>query len=506
MKTSQHLARFVTDSATPDAIAVKCQDISISYGQLSERAMNVAAELQSIPTVGESVAVVIMEKGIEAIGAIIGSLAAGFAYAPVAPENPLERILTILKGLNPDVVIIDSISRVKLGNAVEELGIPVISNDCIQAKAVSNKPLPVLKESENSLAAVLHTSGSTGKPKSVYIGVSQIVTFTEWVCEEFDLDGTDIVLNHAPLAFDLTFLDLFASFRAGAKLVLTRNDEAANSLALQELCKNESPTFWHSTPTSLRLLVHGCEQITFPSMKHVLFAGEPMPPKLLNTVGNIFVNAVHVNIYGCSETNDTFYYRCPIPFIGATIPMGKPLPYTQWKVLDENGSPCEEGELWVSCPTMMRHYGDKNLTDKAFTTIDGDRYFRSRDKVRIDDDGLLHFLGRTDWTVKINGYRVDLQDVEQSILGSPEVSEAIAFVRNVEGVVQLEAAVYCDPGFNSLKLRQSLVAKLPTYGIPRRFHLTNHPLEKNTNGKLCRKTIAGTYSLPKSKPMALANQ
>ncbi|OMH29134.1 AMP-binding protein [Motiliproteus sp. MSK22-1] len=505
MNTAQYLASFVTESVIPEATAVKCQGDTISYQQLAGRALQVASELQFIVTSGEEpVAAVIMEKGIGAVEAIIGSLAAGIAYAPIAPENPLQRILSILKGLTPDVIITDAHSLDKLEGVAAELGIPVLNNDSIQEQAGSNKPLPVLKASPNSLAAVLHTSGSTGKPKSVYIGAAQIVTFAEWVCEEFDLNNTDVLLNHAPLAFDLTFLDLFATFKAGAKLVLTRNQEAANSQALQTLCKNESPTFWHSTPTSLRLLVHGAEQLTFPAMKHVLFAGEPMSVKLLNAAGKIFVNAEHINIYGCSETNDTFYYRCPIPFIGTTIPIGKPLPYTQWKILNEQKAPCREGELWVHCPTMMRHYGDKVLTDNAFTRFDGKQYFRTRDKVRIDEDGLMHFLGRTDWTAKINGYRIDLQDVEQSILESPEVSEAIAFVQDIDGVPQLEAAVSCDPEFNSLKLRQCLMAKLPTYGIPRRFHLTQYPLEKNSNGKLCRKTIAGTYSLHNSKPIALA--
>ncbi|MDF7679146.1 AMP-binding protein [Enterobacteriaceae bacterium ESL0689] len=482
----QQLAAWVLEAEDPQATAVICAEKEYSYQQLADGACSLAAALPPL-SVENPRCVLIMKKSIAALQATLGVLSMGGCYVPLDAAYPAERLKPILQTLQPAVVIVDAQTVAQVQPLASELGLALINMSeqppCWRA---SKQPI------QQPLAAILHTSGSTGQPKSVHIGAAQIHAFTEWVADTFGITPWDRLLNHAPLAFDLTFLDLFAVFRCGATLVFTQENEANSGARLSQFVLHQQATLWHSTPTSLRLLLAHDPEARYPAMRTVLFAGEPMPGELLSQLMTLFPHAEFYNIYGSSETNDTFYYHCPKTPITGTVPLGYPLAYTEWRLLDEHQQPVttqQEGELWVHCPTLMEGYGDEALNQQVFRQFAGKRFFCTRDRVRIDNEGIFHFLGRSDWIVKLNGFRVDLLDVEQNALRCSWVDEAVAFVAEHDGERQLELAIYGAAVQSMLQLRQHMARYLPPYALPRRYHLCSQPLAKNSNGKLCRRSV-----------------
>ncbi len=482
----QQLAAWVLEAKEPQATAIICADETCSYQQLADGARSLAATLPSL-SAENPCCVLLMKKSIAAVQATIGVLSLGGCYVPLDAAYPAERLKTILAAIQPAAVVVDAQTEALVKPLAAELALPLVNMS--EPQPCGNAGKSPLQQPQ---AAILHTSGSTGQPKSVHIGAAQIQAFTEWVAEAFTPAPGDKLLNHAPLAFDLTFLDLFAVFRCGATVLFTQENEANSGARLSQLCLNQQATHWHSTPTSLRLLLAYDPQARYPAMRTVLFAGEPMSGELLTQLMTVFPNAEFYNVYGSSETNDTFCYRCPKTPLTGTVPLGYPLAYTEWLLLDEHQQPVtteREGELWVHCPTLMVGYGDEVLNRQVFRQFAGKRFFCTRDRVRIDDAGLFHFLGRSDWIVKLNGFRVDLLDVEQNALRCDWVDEAMAFIAERDGERQLEMAVYGVAAQSMLQLRQHLARYLPPYALPRRYHLYAEPLAKNSNGKLCRRSV-----------------
>lgn len=425
----------------------------------------------------------------DAIAGVLGALAAGRAYAPIDPSHPDARILAILDVLSPGAVLVDAPASRRLANWARSSGAPLIRLDSVSGGRRRSA-------ARGELAAILHTSGSTGIPKQVRIGARAIEVFAAWVQEEFGLCPDDRVLSHAPLAFDLSFLDIFAALHAGAEIVLADAAAAQSGEKLVNIIADECVTFLHGAPSAFALITAAAADRVFPGVRAVLFAGEPMPADVLARIFSTFPEARIVNIYGCTETNDTFFYEAPRKGAPHPLPLGRPLPYTEHVILSDAGLPVgegEDGELWVRCPTTMEGYADPVANAAAFATHRGQRYYRTRDRVRLGEDGLVHFLGRVDSVVKIRGNRIDMGEVEACLSGYPGVAEAAAFVTGADGQAQLEAALSLDGddgSVNALSLRQHAMKTLPPFAIPRRFDLSREPLPRNSNGKICRRMLA----------------
>jgi amino acid adenylation domain-containing protein len=419
-----------------------------------------------------------------AIAAILAAMAEGRAYAPLDPAHPDARLFSILEMVNPANLIVDPSTAPRLQSWAQAAGVPQMA-----PRGVVPVGLP-----QPQPAAVLHTSGSTGQPKQVRIGAEAIAVFCAWVRQEFGLGPQDCVLSHAPLAFDLSFLDVFASLSAGASLALADTETARSGERLLRLIAETGVSVVQAAPSALALIARAAGGQCFPNVRLVMFAGEPMPAATLQDLFKTFPKARITNIYGCTETNDTFFYDVPRVDTPDPLPLGQPLPYVRYLIVDPDDKPVamgEEGELWVRCPTMMQGYSDPVLTAKAHAIHAGQTYYRSNDRVRIGPDGALQFLGRADTVQKINGNRVDLAEVEACLLRIKGIREAAVFVVERDGAKQLECAVASDDStLTSLSLRLAVMQSLPAAAIPRRYSIRPDALPKNSNGKICRRILA----------------
>lgn len=484
----------------PDAI-IASPGCRATYGEVLDMVGAIRAGLPEARDDSERTIAICAEKSPETVAAILASLAGGFAYAPLDPAHPDTRLTEVLEDLRPALLIVDAESGWRLGAWAADHGMAMmdLSHFSAPMQGPVPDPLPlssprVAPAAGQALAAVLHTSGSTGKPKRVLIEAPALVVFQEWAVEELSLEFDDCLFSHAPFAFDLSFLDLFAALASGAGIALADTATARNGARMIAMLREHDVTVWHSAPSALRLLAEAAGDTILPGLRCVLFAGEPMPARLLRRLFRIFPNARFINIYGCTETNDTFFYDVPRDNTPDPLPLGHKLPYVDCLIMDDAGHPVTgegEGELWVRCPTMMRGYHDPDLTAQVTGWHDGRAYFLSRDRVRRSGAGTLEFVGRMGSIVKLNGVRVDLNEVETLLLGHPQVDEAAAYIDpRPEGYVLNAYVASRVDILNSIDLRLHLAKRLPKAAIPRRFIISDQGIPKNSNGKSCRRMLA----------------
>ena len=479
----------------PDAAIHGSDGAVMTYAELQERSDTIRSTLPGPGQRAEESIAICAAKTHDCLAAVLAVLSTGRAYAPLDPTHPVARLTTILDDLNPSALIVDATTEALLKPWAYATGTPVIDLDLIADRDPSVAALPVVSVQQD-LAALLHTSGSTGKPKRVEIEAHALNVFQDWVIDELSLRIDDCVMSHAPFAFDLSFLDIYASLMSGSGLVLADSKTARNGARLCELIKQAGVTVWHSAPSALKLLAESAGDKVMPTMRCVLFAGEPMPARVLQRLFRIFPNARFLNIYGCTETNDTFFFEVPRANTPDPLPLGRKLPYVEYLLTDTDGAEIDgegEGELWVSCPTMMRGYSDPELTARVMVHRDGRTYYRSGDLVRRAANGVIHFVGRVDTVVKLSGVRVDLNEVDFALASHPGVDEALSFVTYTSDGTVLNAWVtsHCDE-LNSLDLRLHLMKTLPTPAIPRNFTVSLLPVPRNSNGKACRRLLAQT--------------
>ena len=348
---------------------------------------------------------------------------------------------------------------------------------------------------------MLTTSGSTGRPKIVPLPDPAVDRFCAWAHGQFDLGPARSVLNYAPLNFDLCLLDVWATLRYGGRVVLIDPAQGLHAPTLTATMSREQVRVVQAVPLFYRLIIEAAaaEDTPFTAVEHVVFTGDTMPRRHLGELPWLFPHARLYNVYGCTETNDSFICELdPTRLPDGPVPLGRPLPGVDAVLTGPNGAEITgpgTGVLWVRTPFQADGYLSDPVDGTAFALRPGDphrRWFRTGDLVRRQADGRLTFVGRTDFQVKIRGTRVDLQEVERVLLEHPEVVEA-AVVPVADTAVgrSLHALLRRGPGsrLNSLHLRRHCADALSPTAIPSTITITDEPLPRTSTGKVDRAFI-----------------
>ncbi|MFJ3235187.1 AMP-binding protein [Streptomyces sp. NPDC086787] len=351
---------------------------------------------------------------------------------------------------------------------------------------------------------LLTTSGSTGTPKIVPIPVDGFTAFADWAADAFGLSGDDVALSYAPLNFDLALLDVWTFLRLGAEVVLVGKEHATDARRLRDLVTGRGVSFVQGVPLLHRLLTEHLNETTedsagttgpYPTVRQAVFTGESMPADLLPPVFAAFPAARLHNVFGCTETNDSFIHEVSRTPVRDRMPIGRPLPGVRTLVVGADGDPLDGpggGELLVSTPFQTDGYLRAALNEEAFTEIDGRSYYRTGDLVTRAEDGLVRLEGRADWQVKVRGIRTNLQEVESVIEAHPDVAEAVVVaLPDDQAGVRLHASVTRRPAaaLTGLGLRAHAGARLPRHAIPSSVHITDQPLPRTSTGKPDRNRI-----------------
>lgn len=484
------LHQLVVDSAVkyPDRLAVVAGDDSLNYGQLDRAANRFAARLRTNGVRPGDRVVIWSPKSTAAVTAMQAVLRLGAAYVPADAIAPRARVAALARHCGARLVLAPAelLPLLPEDTPALELTPGTQNTETAGGGTEGDEPLPVNEAVvPDDLAYILYTSGSTGAPKGVCLSHRNARSFVDWAAAETQAGPDDRFANHAPFTFDLSVLDLYAAFAAGASVHLIASELAYEPARLTSFLYDHGITIWYSVPSALTLMMRNGELLGNPAppeLRAVLFAGEPFPISGLRALAT-WTRARLLNLYGPTETNVCTFHDVravdlareqPVP-IGSACVEG-----TVWAV-HADGSVCgpgDEGELVVDGETVMLGYYGAPRQSRPYPT---------GDIVTVLADGSFDFVGRRDGQVKVRGHRVELGEVEAALDSHPDVAEVAAFVVGVGVDGKLVACVVPHqrrrPG--PLELRRHCAARLPRYVIPDELRLVE-TLPRTANGKIDR--------------------
>jgi D-alanine--poly(phosphoribitol) ligase subunit 1 len=431
--------------------------------------------------------------------------------APIAVRGHKEpemliAFLAVAKSGRPYVPIDLSIPDQRAQKSIESAGAAkILTPDAIACLGDEPSPAPKRRVEAGEPFYVLFTSGSTGEPKGVVITLANLTHFVDWmIAEQRFISAGEVFLNQAPFSFDLSVMDTYLSLVTGGTLFSITKDHVANLRTLFDAFRTSQLTTWVSTPSfaTMCLVEKTFAETMLPNLRRFLFCGETLPNDTAAQLLDRFPKAEVWNTYGPTEaTVATTSIRVDRAVLNEwnPLPVGTAMPGTAIVIHDESGHPLpdgERGEIIIAGPNVSPGYlGRHDLTERAFFTLDSNRAYRTGDWGR-QRKGLIFFEGRMDNQVKVNGYRIELGDLEANLRALPGIADAVVLpVGEGTRVDSLSAFIVetgNQPGSDferSARLKTELAQRLPAYMVPRKFiFLDAFPM--TPNGKADRRALA----------------
>jgi clorobiocin biosynthesis protein CloN4 len=469
---------------TPDAPAVTGPTGLLSYAELDAEAQRLADLLRDRGVRAGDRVLLFGPKSGGFVAAMQACLRAGAVYVPVDVSTPGSWARVIAEDSGASLAFVGDTVAEELDGLVEVIPFATAAERTLAGAA---EPLELLGSVDDP-AYILYTSGSTGRPKGVCISHRNAMEFVEWAACELGLGPGDQLSNHASLSFDLSVLDLYGAFHAGATVHLVPDGLTYSPASLCQFVHDRHITVWYSVPSVLTLMIRQgglLDSPAPPALRAVLVAGEPCPVTTLRALAG-WTGARLLNLYGPTETNVcTFHEIGPADLLEpGSPPIGQACSGDEVRVLDPEGCVAkagEEGELVVEGPTVMLGYWGRERHQGPY---------RTGDLVRVRPDGLLSYLGRLDHMVKLRGYRVELGDVEAVMATHPKIEEVVATDENNGPDARLVVYVVPSDGhrMSLLSVKAHCASSLPRYMVPDQVrHIRAIP--RTPNGKVNRSEL-----------------
>ena len=489
MQLFENLQRAIVEHWNRNSFFIN--GVFYKYSELADTISKIRHSIQLNIIETEKIVGLIANDDIETYASILALWFEGKAYVPLSSETPVDRNKSIIDraGLK---TFLDSSENAFL----KELKV-------IETKKLPENSINLLpKNTEcNELVYMLFTSGTTGKPKGVPITRKNLTTFISAFEEmEFALTEEDRFLQMFELTFDLSVMSYLVPLLKGACVYTIPKDKIKYSY-IYELMEEQALTVALMVPSMLNYLRPYFNEINVPHMKYSLFCGEALTLDIINEWSICVPNAKILNVYGPTEntifcTQYTFSRTIENASHHGIISIGKAMKGTQIIIIDENNQillPGNIGQLCLGGEQLTPGYWnseEKNSEAFFFTDYSGskERFYKTGDLCQYDSDGNLLYLGRMDFQTKIQGFRVELSEIEffsRSYLNKINVI-AIAVINssgNTEICIILESEEFDTEG-----LVKNLKSKLPLYMVPTQFRFEKiFPL--NINGKVDRNLL-----------------
>jgi amino acid adenylation domain-containing protein len=511
----------ISAATDPARVAVIDGERRLTYAQLEARANQLGRLLLSLGVDRGDRIGLYLDKSLESLIGIYGTLKSGAAYVPMDPQAPPARLAYIAKDCGIRVVLTGAEKATAwpdvLSAASSVTDLVVLNEEPFSVDLPDDVRLtgpracdgfddtrPEAASIGLDLAYILYTSGSTGRPKGVMLSHVNGLTFVDWAVERFGVTADDRLSSHAPLHFDLSIFDVFAASTAGATVVLVPPRTSFFPVEVARFIERNEITIWYSVPSILNMLVTrgNIRPGQFPKLRTLLFAGEVFPTRYLRQLMELMPDVRFCNLYGPTETNVcTWYDVVPIPETQTEpIPIGQAISGVEVIAVTEDGRHVdvgEVGELYVRGPTVMQGYwGDADKTAASLVTnplphLGPDLAYRTGDLVRRESDGNYRLLGRRDHQIKSRGYRIELGEIEAVLLAHPGVAEC-AVTATPDPVItnRIRAHVVVSDELSEAELFEFCVARLPRHMIPETFEF-RATLPKTSTGKTDRQALIG---------------
>lgn len=507
-----------------DKIAVEEEDFRITYGDLNQLANNAAVMLQKAGIEKGDIVGVMLPSGVGLVSSILSIFKSGGVYLPIDITASRSRLKQMLKQLPGNVVITNVAAMEKVVALLIEHEVfvqsllvfdeehQVLFYSYIEDKYIKignsrffssqNPEVQVDPEDSNY---IFYTSGSTGEAKAIVGRHKSLAHFINWEIEEFNIDQSFRISQLINYTFDASLRDIFVALCAGGTLCIPSSDTKDNLSDLIDWLQNEQINLVHSVPSLLRLMMKNLQQQNniqpiFPVLKYVLLAGEMLYAKDVHNWRNAVGNHVElINLYGPSEATlvKTFHRIGKVPEEGSSpVHVGKPIANTFIAIINNNKL-CkigEKGEIYIKTPFLTRGYlNNEALTNQVFVQNplikdEVDIVYKTGDFGRYLSDRSVEVLGRVDEQVKINGVRVELNEIRQAMLKVDGVREAVAVALLDKDKLSQLACYYTGIKQEGDKLRKELKKHLNVGTIPSYYiYLDEMPL--NSNGKVDKKGL-----------------
>ena len=450
----------------PGRVVIGFRDATTTGEELWSRAGSVARGLAERGVGRGGTVGICLERSPDILVAMIGAWRAGAAYLPLDPDFPSARLQFMLEDSAAALVLCDE----RGADALPDGATPRARLADVEAAGAAAASVRLQHPHGDDQAYVIYTSGSTGRPKGVQVDHRALLNFIAAMAERPGLEADDVLLAVTTLSFDISALELLLPLWTGARLVIADEEEARDGELLSDRLAESGATVMQATPATWRMLL---DARWSGRLRMILCGGETFPPGL---VAPLLERAQQVwNMFGPTETTVWSTAGRVEPGAHANVSIGRPIANTRTIVVDDAGRLAPRGvagELWIGGAGVARGYHDRpELTALRFVAdpVDGRRAYRTGDLARWRADGALEHLGRGDDQVKVNGYRIELAEVETVLAAHPQVRQAVAAVqRTSDGESRLVGYVVMQGKENliSSEIRRFVGRSCPTTWCP----------------------------------------
>ncbi|MEU5957810.1 amino acid adenylation domain-containing protein [Streptomyces sp. NPDC047525] len=498
-RTSFVHERFALRAAEqPDAVAVVQGGSSVSYAELDARAVRLASRLRDGGIGRNSVVMVHLERSIELVVALLAVLKAGAAYLPVEPGVPDCRIGTFAEETGCAAVVTSAADR----DRFDVLGLPVVDPlatdgdvDSVGATGSGGATDFVGTEVEGSdCAYVIYTSGSTGAPKGVRVNHASVAYLLREINERYGIGPSDRVLQFAAVTFDTSVEQILVTLLHGATLVLPDRVWAPSEFASQLVAygvtvMDLTPSYWRAFLPELAAAPADL------AVRLTLVGGSAVHAEDCRVALRLMPRSRLVNAYGLTETTIT---SCTMEVTARVlpehgpVPVGRPLPGTIVRVLDENLRPVpagQHGEVYVGGAGVAHGYLSESADHSRFlrdplATDAGARLYRTGDLGGLTADGVLEVVGRVDRQIKVRGFRVEPAEIEAALSMHESITDAAVKPYCRRGELEIAAYYVTAPGggleLGPRDVRSHVAGRLPAFMVPTAFvPLREMPVKSN---------------------------
>jgi len=503
--------------AYPQNEAIITTDLRMNYGEFHNATVQIATILESQKLKRNEHIAIILPKGWEQIVAVMACGYAGVAYLPMAVDYPKNRMEYLIKEAGIRTVLADAETLNMLALSSEIRGIDVKASVDLS----ENMPAYEVKAKEKDLAYTIFTSGSTGKPKGVMISHESVCNTVVDINKRFSVSSQDKFFAISALNFDLSVYDIYGALSAGASLVIPAEEKRKDSADWYQWLVQENVTLWNSVPALMKLV---CQEAGYAgknlpeSLRLIMMSGDFIALPLYKDIEALSAEDCEIiSLGGATEASIwSIYY--PIKELDKgeeKIPYGFPLGNQQLYVLDEalDSRPyMVHGDIYIKGKGVAKGYFNDPKRSKEQFIIDPDNeevLYKTGDIGYFNPKGYIDIVGRSDEQVKIQGYRVELGEIEQHMLELPSVKEAVVLAKEDESKHNiLLAYITTQEGkeIDAEQLKFELALSIPEYMVPQAI-ITLDSMPLTANGKIDKKglfvlevqvTLSSEYVAPRT--------